>query len=46
MLNCNELGHFSTECKKPKQARDNKVYFEKKGLYEELKRENEKLKQN
>ena len=43
--NCNELGHFSTECKKPKQARDKKVSFEKKGSYEELKRENEKLKQ-
>ena len=43
--NCNELGHFSMECKKPKQARDKKVSFEKKGSYEELKRENEKLKQ-
>ena len=43
--NCNELGHFSMECKKPKQARDKKVYFEKKGSYGELKRENEKLKQ-
>ena len=43
--NCNELGHFSMECKKPKQARNKKVSFEKKGSYEELKRENEKIKQ-
>ena len=33
------------QCKKPKQARDMKVSFEKKGSYEELKRENENLKQ-
>lgn len=39
-----ELGHLATECKKPKQAKDKKVFYEKKS-YEELKRENEKLKQ-
>ena len=43
--NYNELGRFTMECKKPKQARDKKVSFEKKGSYEELKRQNEKLKQ-
>lgn len=41
--NCNELGHFATECTKPKQTRDKKVSFEKKDSFEELKRENEKL---
>ena len=43
--NCNELWNFSTECKKPIQARDNKVSFKNKGLYEESKMKNEKLKE-
>ncbi|KAK1361712.1 hypothetical protein POM88_046186 [Heracleum sosnowskyi] len=28
--NCNELGHFATECKKPKQVRRNSFYSSKK----------------
>ena len=43
--NCNELGHFATECRKPRQARDKKDVYEKKDSYEELKKENAKLKQ-
>ena len=43
--NCNELGHFASECKKPKHTRDKRVYLEKESSYEELKRDNEKLKQ-
>ena len=39
------MGHFATECKKPRQSKVKKVSFEKKGSYDELKRENEKLKQ-
>ncbi|KAK1363912.1 CCHC-type domain-containing protein [Heracleum sosnowskyi] len=43
--NCNELGHFATECRKPRQARDKKDVYEKKDSYEDLKKENVKLKQ-
>ncbi|KAK1379987.1 hypothetical protein POM88_026731 [Heracleum sosnowskyi] len=43
--NCNELGHFATECRKPRQARDMKDVYEKKDSYEDLKKENAKLKQ-
>ncbi|KAK1374545.1 hypothetical protein POM88_030738 [Heracleum sosnowskyi] len=43
--NCNDLGHFATECRKPRQARDKKDVYEKKDSYDELKRENAKLKQ-
>ncbi|KAK1374747.1 hypothetical protein POM88_030940 [Heracleum sosnowskyi] len=44
-FNCNELGHFATECRKPRQARDKKDVYEKKDSYEDLKKENAKLKQ-
>lgn len=30
--NCNELGHFVTECKKHRQARDRKESYKKKNL--------------
>ncbi|KAK1360161.1 hypothetical protein POM88_044635 [Heracleum sosnowskyi] len=43
--NCNELGHFATECRKPRQARDMKDVYVKKDSYEDLKKENAKLKQ-
>ncbi|KAK1358538.1 CCHC-type domain-containing protein [Heracleum sosnowskyi] len=43
--NCNELGHFATECRKPRQARDMKDVYGKKDSYDELKKENAKLKQ-
>ncbi|KAK1379442.1 hypothetical protein POM88_026186 [Heracleum sosnowskyi] len=43
--NCNELGHFATECQKPRQARDRKGVYEKRDSYEDLKKENAKLKQ-
>ena len=26
-FNCNELGHFASECKKPRQARDDKFCY-------------------
>lgn len=34
--NCDELGHFASDCKKPKQAK--KDGYEKKEYYDELKR--------
>ena len=43
--NCNELVHFATECRKPRQERDKKDVYEKKDSYEDLKKENAKLKQ-
>ena len=43
--NCNELGHFATDCRKPKQAKDRKESYEKRESYEDLKKQNEKLKQ-
>ncbi|KAK1402379.1 hypothetical protein POM88_001984 [Heracleum sosnowskyi] len=43
--NCNELWHFITEYHKPRQARDRKGVYDKKDSYEDLKRENAKLKQ-
>ena len=43
-FNCNELGHFATECKKPRQAKDKKVSYDKKSSYDELKKENDRLK--
>ena len=39
--NCNELGHFASDCKKPKQARP----FEKRESIDDLKKENQRLKQ-
>ncbi|KAL8132411.1 hypothetical protein AgCh_008060 [Apium graveolens] len=42
--NCNELGHFTSDCRKPKAVKSNDSY-EKKETYEDLKRKNEKLKQ-
>ncbi|KAK1378134.1 hypothetical protein POM88_024878 [Heracleum sosnowskyi] len=32
--NCNELGHFATECRKPRQARDMKDVYGKKDSYD------------
>lgn len=43
--NCNELGHFATECRKPRQATERKESYAKKDSYNELKKENERLKQ-
>lgn len=43
--NCNELGHFVTECKKHRQARDRKESYKKKESYDGLKKKNAKLKQ-
>jgi hypothetical protein len=34
--NCNELGHFATECKKPKQIKKDKAYLELEAKYEAL----------
>ena len=31
--NCNELGHFATECRKPKQAKDKREPFQKRESY-------------
>ena len=39
--NCNELGHFASDCKKPRQARP----FEKRESIDDLKKENQRLKQ-
>ena len=41
--NCNELGHFASECKKPRQQK--KEAYEKKESLKDLKKENVKLKQ-
>lgn len=41
--NCNELGHFASECKKPKQQR--KETYDRKDSVEGLKKENARLKQ-
>ena len=38
--NCNELGHFASNCKKPRQARP----YEKRESIDDLKKENVKLK--
>ncbi|KAL8113422.1 hypothetical protein AgCh_020653 [Apium graveolens] len=35
--NCNELGHFVSECRKPRAAKG-KDFYEKKEIYEDLKR--------
>ena len=43
--NCNELGHFATECQKPRQARDKKSGYDRKDSYDELKKENARLRQ-
>ena len=42
--NCNDLGHFATECRKPKAAPVRSNSYDKKNSYEDLKKENEKLK--
>ncbi|KAK1355317.1 CCHC-type domain-containing protein [Heracleum sosnowskyi] len=34
--NCNELGHFATECKKPKQIKKDKAYLDLEAKYEAL----------
>ena len=42
-FNCQELGHFSTECKKPKQIKKDEAYLELKAKYEALlKKQNSK----
>ncbi|KAK1398445.1 hypothetical protein POM88_008308 [Heracleum sosnowskyi] len=43
--NYNEIGHFATECQKPRQARDKKGGYDRKDSYDELKKENARLKQ-
>ncbi|KAL8093622.1 hypothetical protein AgCh_035490 [Apium graveolens] len=35
-FNCDELGHFATECRKPKKAKKDKVYLELEAKYEAL----------
>ena len=35
-FNCDELGHFATECRKPKKAKKNKAYLELEAKYEAL----------
>ncbi|KAL8099492.1 hypothetical protein AgCh_031938 [Apium graveolens] len=37
--NCNELGHFASDCRNPKAAKG-KDFYEKKETYEDLKRQN------
>ena len=41
--NCNELGHFATECRKPKQAKDKREPFQKRESYAELKQKYDEL---
>ena len=41
--NCNELGHFATECRKPKQAKDKREPFQKQESYAELKQKYDEL---
>ena len=41
--NCNELGHFATECRKPKQAKDKREQFQKRESYAELKQKYDEL---
>ena len=35
-FNCDELGHFATECKRPKKAKKDKAYLELEAKYEAL----------
>ncbi|KAL8126037.1 hypothetical protein AgCh_013361 [Apium graveolens] len=35
-FNCDELGHFSTECRKPKKAKKDKAYLELEAKYDAL----------
>ncbi|KAL8102972.1 hypothetical protein AgCh_027488 [Apium graveolens] len=35
-FNCDELGHFATECRKPKKARKDKAYLELEAKYDAL----------
>jgi hypothetical protein len=42
--NCSEPGHFASDCKKPRQMRDRQFSYEKKDSYEDLKKENARLK--
>ncbi|KAL8108708.1 hypothetical protein AgCh_024975 [Apium graveolens] len=35
-FNCDELGHFATECRKPKKVKKDKTYLELEEKYESL----------
>ncbi|KAL8124411.1 hypothetical protein AgCh_012163 [Apium graveolens] len=35
-FNCDELGHFATECRKPKKAKKDKAYLELEAMYDAL----------
>ena len=41
--NYNELGHFATECRKPKQVKDKREQFQKRESYAELKQKYDEL---